>query len=67
MDGAENYGVKIPPSVWHTIISLKSGTIVYEIKDGPYFPADDKNVAEWAPKEGDADCETYLNRIVYGL
>lgn len=64
LDASEGrYGVEIPPSVWHSIISLKSGTVVYEIKDGPYSPMDDKNFAEWAPKEGDEGCEQWLNDL----
>jgi cupin fold WbuC family metalloprotein len=46
------FGVEIPPHTWHTIISLESGTIVYECKDGPYIPLTDKDFATWAPEEG---------------
>ena len=58
-----NYGVEIPPSVWHSIVSLASGTVVYEIKDGPYSPMDDKNFADWAPTEGDAECQVWLTNL----
>jgi len=64
LDGMKNYAVEIPPSVWHTIISLECGTIAYEVKDGPYSPTNDKNFADWAPKEGDEECERYLNTII---
>lgn len=67
LDNNENYGVEIPPSVWHTIIALESGSVVYEIKDGPYFPMDDKNFASWAPNEGDEHCTEYLNDILSRL
>lgn len=67
LDNKENFGVEIPPSVWHTLISLESGTVVYEVKDGPYSPSDDKNFARWAPKEGEANCETYLEKIIVDL
>lgn len=59
-----NYGVEIPPRTWHSIIALESGTVVYEVKDGPYSAIDDKNFAPWAPKEGDADCDKYLRQII---
>ena len=45
LDGKNNYAVEIAPSVWHTIISLETGTVAYEVKDGPYSPANDKNFA----------------------
>lgn len=67
LDNEENFGVEIPPSVWHTIIALETGTIVYEIKDGPYSVADDKNFASWAPKEGDEDCDDYLIKLLSKL
>jgi cupin fold WbuC family metalloprotein len=67
LDNKENYGVEIAPAEWHTIIALESGTIVYEIKDGPYSVADDKNFAPWAPKEGDKDCLQFLNQIIQHL
>ncbi|HSH20097.1 MAG TPA: WbuC family cupin fold metalloprotein [Draconibacterium sp.] len=67
LDNQENFGVEIPPSVWHTLIALESGTIVYEIKDGPYSVADDKNFAGWAPKEGDENCNEFLNSLLLKL
>lgn len=63
LDGKENYGVEIPPATWHTIVSLQPGTVVYEVKDGPYSPADDKNFAPWAPTEGDEASSAYLDRL----
>lgn len=57
------YAIEIPPRTWHSVISLETGTVVYEIKDGPYIPISDKNFATWAPKEGDANCDEYLARL----
>jgi len=57
------YSLEIPPGCWHCVISLESGTVVYEIKDGPYLPISDKNFASWAPKEGDPNCDEYLARL----
>lgn len=59
----ENHAVEIPAGVWHSVISLAAGTVVYEIKDGPYIQPLDKNFAPWAPKEGDLECESYLARL----
>lgn len=58
------YVVEIPACTWHTIISLKTGTVVFEVKDGPYDPIDDKNFAKWAPREGDANCEKYIQTLI---
>lgn len=57
------YAIEIPKGVWHSVISLAAGTVVYEIKDGPYIQPLDKNFASWAPKEGDLECDNYLTRL----
>lgn len=33
-----NYGVHIPKGQWHTLEVLESGTVIFEVKDGPYTP-----------------------------
>ena len=32
------YGVHIPTGQWHTLEVLESGTMIFEVKDGPYAP-----------------------------
>lgn len=59
-----NSAVEIPPKTWHTVIALESGSVVYEVKDGPYSPLDDKNFAKWAPQEGDKECPAYLESLI---
>lgn len=59
----ENFAVEIPAGAWHSLFALESGTVVYEVKDGPYFPISDKNFAKWAPKEGDPNCDEYLKNL----
>ena len=58
-----SYAVEIPAGVWHSLFALESGSVVYEVKDGPYLPMNDKNFASWAPKEGDSGCEEYLKNL----
>jgi len=60
-----NFGVEFAPRTWHSLICLESGTVIYEVKDGPWDPVDDKFFASWAPKEGDEGCEEY-NRDIMG-
>lgn len=54
------YGIEIPPGTWHAVVSLAPGSVVYEVKDGPYEPLNDKNFAAWAPKEGAPEAAAYL-------
>jgi cupin fold WbuC family metalloprotein len=30
--------LNIPAGQWHTVRSLESGTVILEVKDGPYEP-----------------------------
>lgn len=61
---SETIAVEIPAGLWHTVVCLESGSVVYEIKDGPYFVPTDKDFAPWAPKEGDPECEAYLQDLI---
>lgn len=63
----ENFGVEIPAKAWHTVIVLEKGTILFEVKDGPYEALDDKNFAEWAPREGDPKCTNYNKSLLEKL
>lgn len=67
LDKHENFGVEIPPSTWHTIVALEKGTVVYEVKDGPYAPSNDKNFATWAPGEGENKSAAYLKELLAKL
>lgn len=39
-----NYGVHIPKGQWHTLEVLESGTVIFEVKDGPYTPITPDNL-----------------------
>ena len=58
-----NHAIEIPPGIWHSVFSLATGTVAYELKDGPYQQILDKNFAPWAPKEGDPGCAAYLSAL----
>ncbi len=32
------YGVNIPAGTWHSLESMESGTVIVEVKEGPYKP-----------------------------
>lgn len=62
-----HFAVEFAPGIYHAMYSLQTGTVVYELKDGPYSPADDKHFASWAPREGDAGCSEYLSTLFQRL
>ena len=44
--------VEFGRNTWHAPASLETGTVVFEIKQGPYRPIAESNLAAWAPAEG---------------
>lgn len=58
------FGVEIPGGTLHTLISLESGSVAYEVKSGPYQPITAKNFAPFAPAEGDPDVAEYLKKLL---
>ena len=65
--GTGAYGAEIAPGVYHCIIALETESVVYEVKNGPYSPIDDKNFATWAPKEGEEGCKAYMENLLKQL
>lgn len=59
LDGP-NVAIEIPGNLWHTIASLRNGTVLLEIKKGPYEPVSDKDFANWAPVEGSSQAERFV-------
>jgi cupin fold WbuC family metalloprotein len=53
-------GCDIRPGVWHTIFALVPDTVVFEVKPGPYSPANDKDFAPWAPAEYSPEAAAFL-------
>jgi cupin fold WbuC family metalloprotein len=47
------YGGEIPPGVWHGLLVLETGTVLYEVKQGPYAPLTPDNLAPWSPPAED--------------
>jgi cupin fold WbuC family metalloprotein len=59
-----NVAIEIPANTWHTIVSLQPGTVLFEIKKGPYQPVSDKDFALWAPAEGASAAERFVHWFV---
>ena len=38
------YGIHIPAGQWHTLEVLESGTVIFEVKDGPYAPLQPEDI-----------------------
>lgn len=53
-------GVELSPEQWHTVIALERGSIVFEVKQGPFRPGAAKEFASWSPAEGTEGAIPYL-------
>lgn len=59
------YGMEVAPGLWHTIVVLESGTVIYEVKEGPYVPLSPENFALWAPDGTDRDvAQNYMEQLI---
>lgn len=38
-----------PAGLWHAVLSLDSGGIIFEVKRGPYAPVPEADYAPWSP------------------
>jgi cupin fold WbuC family metalloprotein len=61
---AGNFAAEVPARTYHSIICLEPDSVIYELKDGPYDPGDDKHFAKWAPKEGESGCDEFIRNIL---
>ena len=57
-------GIDLPPGVWHSLVVTGPHAVLYEVKPGPWDPATDKEMAPWAPPEGDPDAAQYIAALL---
>jgi cupin fold WbuC family metalloprotein len=65
--GAGAHGIDVEPGVWHSLVVLSDYAVVYEVKPGPYSAAADKEMAPWAPQEGDPAAKEYLTLMTRSI
>jgi cupin fold WbuC family metalloprotein len=61
--GGETMGVNVPHGLYHTLLSLDSGSVLFEAKAGPYLPLTRGEFAPWAPAEDDPAALAYLEKL----
>lgn len=52
--------LEFPRNTWHAPVSLESGTVVFEVKQGPYKQIEEKHLAAWSPGENEPGAAAYL-------
>ncbi len=48
---------------WHALVSERPGTLVLEVKRGPWRPPGDADFAAWAPREGAPGAAAFRERL----
>lgn len=61
--GTDQTVVTIPHGIFHTAVSLLSGTIFFEAKAGPYLPFTDAEKAVWAPEDSSPEAADYYRSL----
>ncbi|RDB41809.1 cupin fold metalloprotein, WbuC family [Halomonas sp. DQ26W] len=56
-------GVDLSAGTWHTVVALRPGAVLLEIKAGPFNPDAAKEFAPWAPEEGTKKAKKYLSYL----
>jgi cupin fold WbuC family metalloprotein len=49
----DQQAIEYPASAWHSVVSLESGSVIFEVKRGPYIQPTAADAAAWAPAEGE--------------
>lgn len=58
------YGAEIKAGTWHGLLVLESGSVIYEIKEGPFAPLAPENFAPWSPAPEDTKgVEKYMELL----
>lgn len=43
---SDRFGIHLEKGEWHTVEVLESGTVMFEVKDGPYMPPSPEDIME---------------------
>ncbi len=55
---------EVPGGAWHSFLSLQPGTVLFEVTQGPYAAATNKEFASWSPSEEDTeDSQAFIANI----
>jgi cupin fold WbuC family metalloprotein len=56
-------GIEFEENSYHMLTSLETGSVVFEIKEGPFVPHTEGSSAPWAPKEGTPEAKDFLAKV----
>lgn len=68
--GSEKYGrnlavgAEVESNTWHTVVALEPGSILLEVKAGPFDANQPKDFAWWSPEEYSDEADDYLKSLI---
>lgn len=66
-DSEIDLGAELPSGVWHTVLALVPGSILLEVKAGPFDPDSAKEFAPWSPDENSSEVAIYMTWLKQSL
>lgn len=61
--GGEASAIEVSPGTWHTLLVRQAGTILFEVKPGPFDAASIASFADWAPEENSMAVNEYMKTL----
>lgn len=58
------YGAELKAGIWHSVLVLEPGTVMYEIKQGPFVPLAPDDLAPWSPAPEDTEAVTRYREML---
>ena len=55
-------GVEVAPGQFHTLVALERDSVIFELKQGPYVPCEDKDFLDRFPREQTPEAELQERR-----
>lgn len=68
--GSEKFGAEVAAGsevtsdTWHTVVALEPGSVLLEVKAGPFDPGQQKDLAPWAPREFSSEAGLYMKDLM---
>ena len=62
-DSSETRAIEIDENTFHGFIPHEKGSIVLEVKKGPYLPTSEVDFGSWSPAEGSEKALQFLSRL----
>jgi cupin fold WbuC family metalloprotein len=56
-------GLEFEEGCYHMLTSLEPGSVVFEIKEGPYIAHSEDTSAPWSPPEGTPEGKEFLSKV----